>query len=458
MQRISIIVYTVFTFLSQLSATDFNHDYSQTWVSKIYLATPDKETGSSVKITFEQALDLIKQTDNLTLEVPKIVYLVGWQYNGHDDKYPAFFEVNPFLKRDCDSNALESLRWLIREARKYHTAVSLHINMTDAYEDSPLWNDYVEKDLISKERNGELKVVGNYNQRKAYQINYRNEWNTGYTQMRIDKLIEMIPELKESATIHPDAWLARPSEGHSESAITEAEYQKKAACYWKAKGFDITTEWVLDYMIGYIPYYYHLNHFTLGNTIHGYTQNEYMRIPADVCTGTGFNPNIKDADFDLGFLFGTTCYGELIWSDQSTWISKLTEAFMLNCPQYFFLNKQKRLSLTGTGKGRVVEYTDNIQVSLPDSTVTQSRRVLRDKNTICFPAVWRKDQGVIVYSSSAEEKKQFDTPLLWGNAQSATLYEVSVEGLKKIKQIPVSHSKISVDMKKNIPYYIVPCL
>ena len=150
------------------------------------LAVPDKNGGSDVRLTFEQALEIIRQSDNLSLGVPKIVYLVGWQYNGHDDKYPAFFEVNEYLKRDTDVSARESLRWLIREARKYNTTVSLHINVTDAYDDSPLWPEYVVNDLISKNADGSLKVIGVYNGRKAYQINYRNEWEAGYTQMRID--------------------------------------------------------------------------------------------------------------------------------------------------------------------------------------------------------------------------------------------------------------------------------
>jgi hypothetical protein len=50
--------------------------------------------------------------------MPQVLYLTGWQYNGHDSKYPAWEEVNEALKRDEDATALESLRWLISEARK----------------------------------------------------------------------------------------------------------------------------------------------------------------------------------------------------------------------------------------------------------------------------------------------------------------------------------------------------
>ncbi len=39
----------------------------------------------------------------------------------------------------------------------------------------------------------------------TYQINYQREWEAGYTQMRIDKLLALIPELKEAGTIHSDA-------------------------------------------------------------------------------------------------------------------------------------------------------------------------------------------------------------------------------------------------------------
>lgn len=124
------------------------HAYHQTLTMKLFLSQAlfdgkfkRKDNGTSeVALTFSQALDVIKKMDNLTLGIPKIVYLVGWQYNGHDSKYPAWFEINERLKRPEDKTALESLKWLMKEAAKYHTVVSLHINMFDAYEDSPLWD------------------------------------------------------------------------------------------------------------------------------------------------------------------------------------------------------------------------------------------------------------------------------------------------------------------------------
>ena len=170
---------------------------------------------------------------------------------------------------------------------------------------------------------------------KQYQINYKNEWEAGYTQKRIDTLLSLLPELKEAGTIHSDAWIARPSEGHNETVIKEAEYQKKAALYWKAKGMDITSEWVMDYMVGYVPYAWHFN---------GFVQADYLKIPASVYTGTGINPDIKTSDHALGFLFGTSCYGEPIWkgADSRVWEKALIQDFMLKVPQYYYLNRLHR--------------------------------------------------------------------------------------------------------------------
>lgn len=426
----------------------FNHDYSQTWVTKMFLSKPDPKGGCQVNMTFEQALEAIRVTDNLSLGIPKIIYLVGWQYNGHDDKYPAFFDANPLLKRSADRTALESLRWLIREARKYHTIVSLHINMTDAYDDSPLWNEYVAKDLISKNADGSLMVIGEYNNRKAYQINYQREWEAGYTQKRIDSLLSLIPELKEAGTIHSDAWIARPSAGHHETEICEAMYQQKAALYWKSKGIDITSEWVMDYMIGYVPYAWHFN---------GFTQADYLKYPAHVYTGTGLNPDIKTSDHALGFLFGTSCYGEPIWqgADYKGWEKALVKDFMLKVPQYFFLNRLDRDSVSGSGNDRIAWYSDGVSVSLKDSVVRQYDRILRRKNTVFMPAVWRSDRGMIAYSEAGGEEVA-DVPFHWGNTSKAKIYRITSDGLVYEKEVTVRKGCLKIKMDQETPYYIVP--
>ena len=87
------------------------YDYSKVFVTKLFLcqAEFDKEYlgaykmrdngQSTVYMTCEQALEAIKGMDAVSPGLQKIVYLVGWQYNGHDSKYPAFFGGNESIKR-----------------------------------------------------------------------------------------------------------------------------------------------------------------------------------------------------------------------------------------------------------------------------------------------------------------------------------------------------------------------
>ena len=166
----------------------YYRDYHQTLVLKLFMGydgelnEPDpnnvifqKEDPSRL-CTFAEALDVVKRVDHLTRGIPKIIYLVGWQRGGHDHLYPDWSIVNPKLKREEDATALESLRWLIREARAYNTTISLHINMVDAFEESPLWDTYIKNDIIARDVNGNLKSIWEYVKgHRAYHLSYTKE-------------------------------------------------------------------------------------------------------------------------------------------------------------------------------------------------------------------------------------------------------------------------------------------
>ncbi len=236
------------------------HKYDQSLVMKIFLAErTDEGRGCRVYLTFEQALEVIERLDRITCAAPKIVYLVGWQYNGHDSKYPAWAEVNERLKRAQDATALESLKWLMHEGRKHHTTVSLHINALDAYEDSPLWQEYLDKDIIAKGKSGApLKGIV-WNGQQSYPLSYAKEWETGCAKRRIDRLLKMLPELKEAHTIHIDAFHTYPPmpsapPGERDEGFKgispflgygperECAAQRKTFRYFRDYGLDVTSE------------------------------------------------------------------------------------------------------------------------------------------------------------------------------------------------------------------------
>jgi hypothetical protein len=229
----------------------------------------------------------------------------------------------------------------------------------------------------------------------------------------------------------------------------ESDFQRKALQYWNMKGLDVTSEWVMDYMTGLIPLAWHFN---------GFLQADYLRIPAGIYTGTGINPDIKASDHDLGFLFGSTSYGEPLWRTpvMAEWIHALTRDFMLKCPQYFYLNRLKRLSVEGDGKNRTALYSRNVSVSLADSVVRQQDRILRRKNTVSFPAVWRNDAGVILYTDEPDGEYRFDIPLEWGDTRSLTLYRFTENEWRPAGKIRIKNSAFIAFLESGMPYYAIP--
>jgi hypothetical protein len=287
----------------------WRHAYSQTLVMKIFLCRRDS-TGhvARVYLTFEQALDVIRKLDNVTLGIPKIVYLVGWQFTGHDSGYPAWNVINARLKRREDRDALQSLKWLMNEAKRYHTTVSLHINMFDAYKDSPLWDLYDKNNIILKDSSGKPIEGEVFDGVQSYQISYAQEWKLGLAQKRIDALLEILPELKEAGTIHLDAFHSvqplRPAmqpvlQGNDRLSSPylgltindEISAQRKILRYWRSRGLDVTAEDDTNHLkpdpfIGLQPmaWGFDLGHFVAFDWEHKPTI--FFGLPVTLYTGT----------------------------------------------------------------------------------------------------------------------------------------------------------------------------
>lgn len=308
-------------------ARAYRFDYHQTLTMKMFLAD---RTGA-VSLTFEQGMDVVRKVDNLTRGIPKIFYLVGWQYDGHDTGYPAWDVVNPKLKRAQDATALDSLRWFMREARRYSTTVSFHINMLDASPTSPLWNTYLERDVIARNADGSLKQY-----RWGYPISYTREWDTGLARKRIDGLIDMVG-LDKVGTVHIDAFHSYiPGFGtepispyHGISTDQEVETQKKIIRYWRSRGVDVTSELTYSYrkdpLLGLQPMAWH------------FRDVDPMKIPPTLhIGGKGGDPR-----------FGTSMQGEsTIRKDPATLGGFLTE-FATTTLLWHYLNRLDRVSSTG---------------------------------------------------------------------------------------------------------------
>jgi hypothetical protein len=398
--------------------SDVYYDYTKTmkperpWLlpyhqSLVYLIMNCTRDGNgkleNIYMDFEQTLDSVQKIHNLTCGIPQIVYIIGWHHEGHDSKYPDWGEVNPHLKRDCDATALDSLRWLIREARKYNTTISLHLNMMDAYPDSPLWDEYVEKDIIAKDIEGNVIKGKEWGGMASYQLSYTQEWKMGLAQKRIDNIVKMIPELIEGKTIHIDAFLgARPLERDAVispylgfSKEEEMKTQRKIYRYWRDKGIDATSEWVNgfrgDRFVGLQAWAWHAG-------------DEIDDLPNELyCT----NP-MKDARH-LGGEYGTIP-------------DKFKEEFCLIIIPWYYKNNPN-------GK-------DNIKNMVVGTD-------------ICMPALWCNDKALIAYSKEGYQNKTWELPESWKSIVKVKVSELNFDGTIISKVCDVKEGNLTLTLDKD---------
>jgi hypothetical protein len=405
------------------------HDYSQTLVMKITLCHKDSRGGvGKVYLTFEQALEVIRKLDNLTLGIPKIVYLVGWQFTGHDSGYPSWGVVNQRLKRLQDDSAVQSLRWLLREAKQYHTTVSLHINMTDAYESSPLWQTYLVNNVILKDAHG--NPIG---AEQAYQISYAQEWKLGFAQRRIDELLQMLPELREAGTIHIDAFHSvQPTRSSLQPARSdnsqlsspyvgftindEIAAQRKIIRYWRSKGLDVTAEDDTNYLkpdpfIGLQPMAWHFDpeNFRLFDWVQ--KPRSFVGLPPALYSGTPMPAEI-----------------EIMRDPQN--LTGLVQQFCQKVVPWYYANNTAR-------KEEEFSWSPN-------------------ELGVFVPALWRPSTVVacgFVYPGMSQKEldrqsgKHWRLPASWGDVATVKLSRVTVNGSKPMGELAVHNHIIDLALK-----------
>ena len=432
-----------------ITVRPFYNDYHQSMVMKMFLGQDGK-----INLTLDEALEVVKKIDNMTLGIPKIFYLVGWQYEGHDSGYPSFAKVNEGLKREEDASARDSLIWFMEEAKKYNTTISLHINILDASPESPLWEEYLEKDLIARNADGTLKeyVWG-------YPISYTAEWNAGLTQRRIDELLELLPPLKEAGTIHIDAfhtvipnYTDEPispyhAEKYGYTSEVEEETQRKIFQYFHDKGIDVTSEFVSSYrndkFIGLQPMAWHFS--TLSTT-------EYLEIPASLYCGG-----------DRGkAVFGENMAGESIIKADKENLTGFMSDFALKTVPFYFLNRFDRLSYEKSGGVETAVFSDGV-VSWKNADgslhITQDGIVLRDGTDVFMPALWNEDEykEIFAYSKSGYENKTWTLPEQCADIESVDIYNINLTDITVAAQNqPVIDGKITLSLEADQAVAIVP--
>lgn len=425
----------------------YSHRYHQSLVYKLFLA--DK-LGTDVRITFAQALDIIRELAEFTHGMPQIAYLVGWQFDGHDSKYPAWSEVNERLKRPEDATALDSLRWLMREARQYNTTVSIHINMCDAYENSPLWDEYVSKDLLIRNEDGSLKKGALWGGEQSYLVCKKREWESGLAHRRIDALLEMLP-LAEAGTVHIDVFAPRLDPFHGVSLADDTAVLIQILAYWRSHGIDVTKEWFHHELAGLVPMVIHLN----------LDEASRLKYAPGVICGGGPQWNRRNYRFyeaiNWGAMFGAPeagCLHEEAWGisvDVDIFYLKDVPRFRSELCRYtipwLYLNLGRPVTHVHTAERYEVIFDTGVRSYIEDGRHViedADGRRLKQGDDYCLPAVWLRDRWV-AYSRTGG-RRDWVLPADWG--------KVRVGDAANREEHAVVDGRLTLEMSAEQPVWI----
>ena len=424
----------------------WNYDYSQTLWMKMFLARPDFDNNrSEVLITFEQALEIIKAVDRLTQGIQKIVYLVGWQGLGHDDCYPVMDTVNEALKRACDATGKESLWWLCREAKKYHTAVSVHGNVSDAVEQTPIFDALVKANALANDLSGAPAVLQTLNGRACYKTSYPQLWESGIFKQVFDGLCETVP-VREAGTVHLDNLCIAESLNPQTYLEAQDEARNKMLDYIHSLGIDVTSE-----------YTYREAHFRNESLTHpnremyaqagedmtevpwesvpmrtlgripatwwtsGMSLRECMEIPPSLYSGRLVDPAL------LRVFYGAM-HGEDIWMDHGAapenWAAEFTRQFCTMQLPYFYLNRLQRLKAEEADGEYTVYFSDGVVSSGKDGRITKNGAVLKDGGDVLLPL----DENNSVFIAYSETGKDGLWAIPDAAFDRAEIFEITAEG------------------------------
>ena len=428
--------------------TPYNFDYSNLLLGKLFMARPKPEGGSNVSLTFEDALKVIKGIDELSRGVQKIFYLVGWQYDGHDWKYPAFFEFNEDLKRPQDATAADSYRWLREEAKKYNTTISVHVLLGDAYENSPLWEHYLKNGFICRDKDGKPTPLAVFNGQQVYNVNNTAEWKKGALQDRLTKLIELC-DLKDAGTVHFDAFFGRPSPYDNLTALQMEETLRKVMRWLRSNGIDLTAEFFHN--VERVDPFYGLQACAWWDDR---TPYERVSMPKGLADGGNIG-RFRRWDKDI-FLFGDAYGAETDFNfvdrPGHTWGQAWNEARQGIATQLIpMLYYRQSKPVSYDDKAEKVIYENGIVADWGKRTVTHGDLLLRDHDNTFFPLVQTKDKKpeIMAYSKEGYTDRTWTLPADWRKVSSVKVLPLTENGFGKATTLPVKNGAVTLSLQPN---------
>lgn len=432
------------------------HAYHRTLTTKIFCAR--KSAPESPLTTFAQALQIIRGLHAATAGVPQVVYLAGWQHDGHDSKYPDWSVVNPRLAPGED--AAEALRRLMREARAYNATVSLHINMDDAYPNSPLWDAYVRADVLLRGVDGAVAKGDVWDGELCHWICKSREWASGLARQRIDALCALLP-IREAGTVHIDAFRPNPSPGHRTDWATEVAACRSIVGYWNGLGIDVTTEYLADpELVDLHPMVYHDNR----------DERHRLEIPPDVLCGGGSGWNCRQRTVRHGTpgwwggfctpgagcvhpeAWGNSIDHDLAWSGGDRGpldVAAADRLFHRDSLPWLRLNRSRPSRFEHSRTVYAVDFEDGVRSAVDLASgrhrILDGDRLILDGPDRCIEAAWTGGGSIAWHGQGG--RRRWDLGLAWRGIGRAEVSVLDPAGRRAGSSVAVRGGAVELDLE-----------
>ena len=304
--------------------------------------------GAEEAMTYGEVLELIRRVNRLTGGARQIVYLVGWQHDGHDTGFPDVFTANPKV------GTFEEFKAMKEAAKAENALVSLHDNYHDAYMNSAGW----DPSIVCIERTGELRKGGIWGvSGQAYEIGPakyaprcvpRVKWTVKTLDLEQTIHLDVLSDKPDMVDFDPAGPAGREQNASGKRAIVET---------FRNLGVDVTSEVLTSPFASCMHHFWHVER----RPIDGWGPEE--RIPLIPLIYHGKVTAGGDASTDAGKLDQLE-YGWTFSADWSTTTpdSEITDLYYLISVPWSLLASREMVGFERDGEWESVIYADDTYV------------------------------------------------------------------------------------------------
>ncbi len=394
-------------------------------------------------LTFDEVLERIKQFAALTDSAAYVVYLLGWQYSGHDTGYPSVDKVNE------DLGGYDKLINLIKEAKRYNVNVSFYDNYDDSYPNNPGW----DAEVICRDPNGNIMRGGAWDGEQSYLISsYKYAVKSGLNRVRFT--LDRYPV--------QDAYFIDVLSGgykggrkydfnpkNPAGAIKNFEGKQMLIDEFNKKGIDVATEDFAGFFVGHVGTFGDIMAF---DNVYFLGEEQIPLIPLIYQGKTSFGMKISGSSFYARtFLYGQRA-------------QKLTNKRNEFTVADYILDALPKQKLYGKIMKSYERYGDLERVIYEDGTVVEAN-IATDKYSVTLEngQMIAKDYTTFapvkenVYFAATRDGGLLSVriPILWKENDRIKVFAVQSDG--SLKSIPynISARFLEFDTEPNAPYKVI---